>query len=231
MFVSGLDGYKLDSSDTDSLGSFYVLKRRGLAPNEPCETIACSYTARPERLKEFHQNCERISDTWNAECLMEGIDMSFKEYLELKNKHYDILSRALSFSKTAQDSKKRKYLTAEFGLFPNVGNNRYRFNLFVDYTLEEHTLGFDEERNPIIKTGVDFIDDVDLLKEMRDWTPGGNFDRITAFSHALVLAREMDKNNVVPDTRREVKLTDKEVAKKNSLLRNNKYGVRLGKKY
>jgi hypothetical protein len=41
-FVSGLDDYKLEQSDTDSLGAFYVLKRRGLSFDSPCETIAAS---------------------------------------------------------------------------------------------------------------------------------------------------------------------------------------------
>ncbi len=45
-YVSGLDDYKLDTSQTDSLGSFYVIKRRNLSPNEPAETIACSYSAK-----------------------------------------------------------------------------------------------------------------------------------------------------------------------------------------
>lgn len=224
LFVSGLDGYKLDVSETDSLGSAYVLKRRNQNPNEPCETIAASYTARPEKMREFNINCERLFDTWNAECLMESIDLSFKQHLEQKGREYDILAPAITFS--GLTSKKKPKLNSKFGLYPNAGNNQYRFNLLVQYCWEEHTMGVDDEGNTIIKLGVEFIEDIDLLKEMLSWFKGGNFDRITAFSHALVYARELDKMNVSPETKKvKGELSRKDKMKKDALLRNNKYGL------
>jgi hypothetical protein len=231
LFVGGLDGYKIDVSSTDSLGSAYVIKRRNQAPNEPCETIACSYTARPERMKNFNINCEKLFDTWNAECLMESIDLSFKQHLEQKGREYDILAPAISFS--GLTSKKAPKLNSKFGLFPNKGNNQYRFNLLVDYCNEEHTLGVDEEGNKIIKLGVEFIDDIDLLKEMRDWQEGGNFDRITAFSHALVYARELDKKNIQPEKKEDKRegYTKKEILERQRLLGKNTMGRRRFPKY
>lgn len=230
-FVSGLDGYKLDVSGTDSLGSFYVIKRRNLSPNEPCETIAASYTARPDRQRDFNQVVERMSDTWNAECLMESIDMSFKQFLEHKGREYDILAPAISFS--GLTSKKAPRLNSKFGLYPNAGNNQYRFNVLIDYCKEEHTMGIDEEGNPIIKLGVEFIDDIDLLKEMVNWYKGGNFDRITAFSHALVYARQLDKDNITPkkETSSKGNFSTKEKMKRQRLLGNNRYGMHKGKRY
>lgn len=231
-FVSGLDSYKLDVADTDSLGSFYVIKRRNLSPNEPCEIIAASYTARPDRQRDFNIVCEQMSDTWNAECLMESIDMSFKQYLEQKGREYDILAPAITFS--GLTSKKAPRLNSKFGLFPNAGNNQYRFNVLVDYCKEEHTIGIDDEGNTIIKLGVEFIEDIDLLKEMMNWYKGGNFDRITAFSHALVYARELDKMNVVPqknNSNKEKNFSKSEQEKRKMLLGKNRYGITKGKRY
>jgi hypothetical protein len=231
-FVSGLDSYKLDVSDTDSLGSFYILKRRNLSPNEPCETIAASYTARPDRQREFNFTIEQLSDAWNAECLMESIDMSFKQYLEAKGREYDILAPAISFS--GLTSKKAPRLNSKFGLYPNAGNNQYRFNVLIDYCKEEHTLGIDEHGNKIIKLGVEFIEDIDLLKEMMNWYKGGNFDRITAFSHALVYARELDKRHITPEKKKKtgpIEFSKKEQDKRNRLLGNNRYGMSKGKRY
>ena len=229
-FVSGLDSYKLDVSETDSLGSFYIIKRRNLSPNEPCEVIAASYTSRPDRQRDFNMTCERMSDVWNAECLMESIDMSFKQYLEQKGREYDILAPAISFS--GLTSHKKPSLNSKFGLYPNAGNNQYRFNVLVDYCKEEHTVGIDSEGNPIIKLGVEFIEDIDLLKEMQNWYKGGNFDRITAFSHALVYARELDKMNILPDkVIKKKELTQKDLIKRERLLGNNRYGMYRGKKY
>jgi hypothetical protein len=231
LFVGGLDGYKLDVAETDSLGSAYVIKRRNQAPNEPCETIACSYTARPERMRDFNINCEKIFDSWNAECLMESIDLSFKQHLEQKGREYDILAPAITFS--GLTSKKAPKLNSKFGLYPNTGNNQYRFNLLVDYCNEEHSIGVDEEGNEIIKLGVEFIDDIDLLKEMLNWHKDGNYDRITAFSHALVLARELDKRNIQPEKKviKKEGYSEKEQMERIRLLGNNPYGMNRGKKY
>lgn len=223
LYVAGLDGYKIDVSDTDSLGSAYVIKRRNQEPNQPCETIVASYTARPEKMRDFNINCEKLFDTWNAECLMESIDLSFKQHLEEKGRENDVLAPAITFS--GMLSKKKSKLNSKFGLYPNIGNNQFRFNLLVSFCWEEHTVGIDDEGNKIIKHGVEFLDDIGLLKEMLNWYKGGNFDRITAFSHALVYARELDKKNILPDKRdNSVELSEKEYKRKQKLLSNNRYG-------
>lgn len=230
LYVSGLDGYKIDVSESDSLGSFYILKRRNQEPNEPCEKIVASYTARPERMRDFNATCEKLSDTWNAECLMESIDLSFKQFLESKGREYDILAPAISFS--GLTSKKAPRLNSKFGLYPNIGNNQYRFNVLVDYCKEEHTMGIDDDGNPIIKLGVEFIEDLDLLREMLNWSKTGNFDRITAFSHALVFARELDKRNIHPDkVQSNENITEKEFKKRQMLTSRNRYGMTRGSRY
>lgn len=99
------------------------------------------------------------------------------------------------------------------------------FNLLVSYTQEQHSIGIDEEGNEIIKMGVEYIDDIDLLKEMLDWKPGGNFDRITAFMHALAYARELDKDNIIP---REERKTQNLNPKKQKL-KLNAFSFRKGK--
>lgn len=231
LYVSGLDGYKLDESETDSLGAMYLIKRRNQAPNEPCEKIMCSYASRPERMREFHRNCELMSDVWNAECLMEGLDLGFKQYLEAKGRHYDVLHEALSLSNTSQ--KRGGKLRSGFGLYPTKGNKEQRFNLLVDYCKEEHVVEIEEDGTPVYKLGVEFIDDIDLLKEMRDWQHGDNVDRIDAFSHALVLARELDKKEIQPVklTSRKEAYSRKEQEKRARMLKNNRYGTTAGNKY
>lgn len=231
LYVSGLDGYKLDVSETDSLGSFYIIKRRNQEPNEPCEKIVASYTARPEKMRDFNATCEKMSDVWNAECLMESIDLSFKQYLEQKGREYDILAPAITFA--GLTSKRTPQLNSKFGLYPNTGNNQHRFNLLVEMTKEEHTIGIDDDGNPIIKLGVEFIDDLDLLREMLNWFKGGNFDRITAFSHALVMARELDKKHINPDRLKKStdKVSAKEMSRRVMLTGNNPYGMTRGKRY
>lgn len=196
-FVSGLDDYKLDLSDTDSVGAFFVLKRRNLSPDTPCETIAASYSGRPFRHAEFHNTCETMLDAWSAVCCMEAVDVSFKQHLDAKRKSEQCLAPGISFSQTSQNNGGYSGNT-KFGIYPTGGNKTYMFNLLVDAMKEEYVIGIDDLGNEIVKYGVEYIDDIDLLKEMLSYKKGGNYDRITAFMHALTYARELDKNSVRP---------------------------------
>jgi len=195
-FVSGLDDYKLDQSDTDSLGAFYVIKRRNLEPNTPTEVIVASHVSRPSRHAELHQTWETMLECWNAICNMEAVDTMFLQHLNYKKKAEQCLAPAMSFSNSTNNGTQKS--ATKFGVYPTGGNKSYMFNLLVDYCKEEHVMGIDESGNEIVKYGVEFIDDIDLLKEMLNWRKGVNVDRITAFMHALTYARELDKTDVRP---------------------------------
>lgn len=197
MFVSGLDDYKLNQSDTDSLGAFYVIKRRNLSINSPCETIAASYVSRPDRHRDFHNVLETLIEIWSAECLMEAVDVSFEEYLELKGKAAKWLAPAITFAKS-KDSRNNTKLQKKYGLFPTAGNNEHRMNVLVDWCWEQHTISIDENGQTVTKYGVEFLDDIDLLIELRDWQKGKNSDRKEAFSHALLHAHQLDADGIRP---------------------------------
>lgn len=196
-FVSGLDDYKLNDSDTDSLGAFYVIKRRNLELNNPCETIHASYVSRPERHRDFHATCENLIEMWSAECFMEAVDVSFEEYLEGKNKAAKWLAPAVTFAKS-KDARSNAKLQKKYGLFPTAGNNEYRMNVLVDWCWEQHTVGIDDSGREIVKYSVEFLDDIELLYELKDWQKGKNSDRKEAFSHALLYAHLLDVDNVRP---------------------------------
>ena len=196
-FVSGLDDYKLNESDTDSLGAFYVIKRRNLEINSPCETVVASYVSRPDRHRDFHKTLETMIEVWAAECLMEAVDVSFEEYLELKGKAAKWLAPAITFAKS-KDSRNNTKLQKKYGLFPTAGNNEHRMNVLVDWCWEEHTIGIDDEGVPITKYSVEFLDDIELLIELRDWQKGKNSDRKEAFSHALLHAHQLDADGIRP---------------------------------
>ena len=69
---------------------------------------------------------------------------------------------------------------------------------------------------------------------MMNWYKEGNFDRITAFSHALVYARELDKLHITPDTKKKTGprvFSKKEQQIRSKLLGNNRYGMSKGKRY
>ena len=61
-YVSSLDPYKSDKADTDSVGSFYVLKRY-VKINDPfAYCIVASYASRPPSSDDFCRNCEILQE-------------------------------------------------------------------------------------------------------------------------------------------------------------------------
>ena len=197
--IAGMDHYKLDGeAETGSFGAVYVLKRRNQKLNQPCELIQASYVARPDRHRTFNTNAEKLLKAFNAECNLESLDLSFQQHLDGKGIAEDFLCPAFSFSQAAQAGKANSSLRSRFGLYPTTGNKKVRMDNLIEWCKEEHIVGFDELGNAIIKLSVEFIDDIQLLQEMVDYRKGGNFDRLDAFSHALILAREYDKNEVNP---------------------------------
>lgn len=197
--VSGMDHYKLDGEAIEgSYGALYTIKRRNQELNQPCEIILASYVARPDRHRTFNTNAEKLIRAFNAECNLESLDLSFQQHLDTKGVAEELLCPAFSFAQGAQAGKSNTSLRTRFGLFPTKGNNDVRWNNLIEWSKEEHVVGFDDIGNPIIKLSVEFIDDIQLLQEMLDYKKGGNFDRLDAFSYALILAKEYDKNEVNP---------------------------------
>lgn len=187
--VGGLDPYKSKESTTPSLGSLYILKRKDDL-QQPLEKIVCSYTARPSTQKVFNQTCLNLLEAWNAECMMENIDGSFLQFLEERNKAYDILAIGVDWSKSINKNSNPKN---KFGYYPTASNQNYIFSLAVEYAWEVITVIDEDTGEEVDKLGVEYIDDPMLLQEMIDYKEGGNFDRIVAFGAALAWARWLDK--------------------------------------
>lgn len=197
-FVSCLDDYKQDKADTKSLGAFYVLERRMLNVDKPFETIKLSYASRPDRHTEFWRNCEKGVSAFSAQCCMESADVGFVSYLEdsLKVNPYDYLTPA--FSPGNEKVSKSRQTNSRFGIYPTPLNKQYLINLVLDYTNEQQIVGYDDTGKPIIKTGMDYIEDYWLLQEMIDFNPDANVDRIVAFGHGLAWARRLDREGIRP---------------------------------
>ncbi len=226
--AAGLDDYKTDTSTTDSLGSMYVLRRRWLSPNEPMETIVCSYTAKPDRHVEFHKKLEQVQEATNAVCLMENIDVTYLEYLRTRNKAEQLLYPELSYAQSFDASKKQSI--QKFGMSPHKWNNTYRMNLMIDAMNDVFEVGIDEEGHSIVKYGVEYVDDIDLLKEMLEYYFGGNFDRITSYSYSLVLCRELDKQEIRPVDKKALE-KQREMMQKKPAPRNSPYTSRKNNPY
>lgn len=202
VYVAGLDGYKQAKSDTSSLGTFYIFKRRVGIRDPYAYRIVVSYAARPSSIDQFCRTCEVLQKGYGAICLMENADQMYEQYLNRKS------GMPASFFLFAGEAIANKYVKAgsrqnsKLGLYPTPGNQNLLFSCVVDYCWQDFVIGYDDQTGlDITVKGIELIDDIALLDEIIQYKPGLNVDRIIAFGHALVLARYFDDNNYMPKSK------------------------------
>lgn len=202
IYVAGQDPYKQVKSDTPSLGSFYIFKRRVGIRDPYAYRIVASYVSRPSSIDQFCRTCEVLQKGYGAICLMENADQMYEQYLNRKS------GMPASFFLFAGEAIANKYVKAgsrqnsKLGLYPTPGNQNLLFSCVVDYCWQDFVIGYDDQTGlDITVKGIELIDDIALLDEIIQYKSGLNVDRIIAFGHALVLARYFDDNNYMPKSK------------------------------
>lgn len=202
IYVAGQDPYKQAKSDTPSLGSFYIFKRRVGIRDPYAYRIVASYVSRPSSIDQFCRTCEVLQKGYGAICLMENADQMYEQYLNRKS------GMPASFFLFAGEAIANKYVKAgsrqnsKLGLYPTPGNQNLLFSCVVDYCWQDFVVGYDDQTGlDITVKGIELIDDIALLDEIIQYKSGLNVDRIIAFGHALVLARYFDDNNYMPKSK------------------------------
>jgi hypothetical protein len=197
-YVSSLDPYKSDKADTDSVGSFYVLKRY-VKINDPfAYCIVASYASRPPSSDDFCRNCEILQEAYGAKCLMENADRMYEFYLARRNKQLMLLEDGERLAGKIIRAGARQ--NNKLGLSPTVPNQRMLFNTVIQYCWEDVVVGYDDDGNEITQKGIYRIPDIELLDEIIAFGPGTNTDRIIAFGHALLLAKYYDDMGYMPES-------------------------------
>lgn len=197
-YVSSLDPYKSDKADTDSVGSFYVLKRY-VKINDPfAYCIVASYASRPPSSDDFCRNCEILQEAYGAKCLMENADRMYEFYLTRRNKQLMLLEDGERLAGKIIRAGARQ--NNKLGLAPTVPNQRMLFNTVIQYCWEDVVVGYDDDGNEITHKGIYRIPDIELLDEIIAFGPGVNTDRIIAFGHALLLAKYYDDMGYMPES-------------------------------
>lgn len=174
-YLAGLDDYKQDQSEGDSIGSFYIfdrLKRK----------IVLSLANRPDPHTDFHKQMHMALDAYNAKCFMENEDMDFKKYLDRVTEPTNYLYTGFD---AYGDFQKFNNGTRKFGWKPDKNTVPQMRGYVIDYVKDNMDI-FDNDGN-ITHTisGYNRIDDIQLLEEMINFKSDGNFDRIVAFGSCL----------------------------------------------
>lgn len=191
LHVAGSDPYNQDESFySPSLGTVYIFRRTYDPINGKFqESIVASYSARPKSIARWQEQVRLLLEYYQATILPENEEASFIRYFDEKNLgHYieDGLDLAKEINPKTEVKRKK-------GLAATVPNIRYGNGMIRNYCLEDLVVGLDPAGEPIIKKGIIRIRDRALLKEIIEYVPKMNVDRIVAFRHALILANSKMK--------------------------------------
>lgn len=189
-FVAGLDDYKQDESEGDSIGAFYIfdrLKRK----------IVLGLANRPDPHTNFHKQMHMALDAFNAKCFMENEDMDFKKYLDRVSNPamylYNGFDAYDDFSKFQNGKRK-------FGWRPDKNTVPIVRGYSVDYTTDDVDYFDDNDNVTHTVSGFERIEDIQLLEEMIKYKPGGNFDRLVAFGSCLAIDYYLSCKYITPKT-------------------------------
>lgn len=199
VYAAGADLYKRDTTtNSSSLGSFYIFKRKVRLGDPYGNRIVCSYVSRPADMDYFCATCETLLEAYGCKCLFERADLMLETYLKRKN----VAERLLAYGDdiTLNLVKPGSYnRTGNFGLSTAPHNQIYLQGLGIRYTWQDMDTEYDSNGNLVSsKKAIEFIDDVELLSEYIDYKPGKNVDRLVGFHHALALADYYDYMKFFP---------------------------------
>lgn len=191
LYIIGHDPYAHDSStDNESLGAVYVIKRVNNFSHTYNDCIVASYVGRPENQDEFNRNMFLLAEYYNAK-------------IGFENDRGDVIGYAKRF-------KKLDYLEEEFEMLhkkelQSKVNRQYGMHmtparkeqgeLYVRDWLNT-AIGKNEQGNDI--KVLHTIYDLALLKELIKYNNKGNFDRVMAIIISRYYQKELHNEAVVP---------------------------------
>lgn len=187
-FVGGLDDYKHEDSDGNSIGAFFIYDRLK-------HKIVYELVTRPDPHSHFHKEIRMALDAWNAMCFMENADMAFKTYLDRVSDPNLYLYKGFDaygdFSFLS--SGKRGY-----GWSPDKRTVPVMNGFGIDYAKEDIDSTDDEGNIIATQHGFKRIDSVQLLMEMERYKDGGNFDRIVAYNSCIAIDFYLTSKYITP---------------------------------
>lgn len=206
-FVSSLDDYKQDKSDSDSVGSFVVINRF-------TGNIAATYHSRPESHPYFYEQGLMMIEYFKAPLFMENADMGFKTYTDQLDvtDEYLVESFDLTGKFEINGNSNRK-----FGWAPTAKNISSLMGYFIN-TMKKKEIYEDDQGRKRTKWGFEKVKDIRLLDEMVKFKFGGNHDGITAAMSAYFYDYYLQITYGAPQT----PLTEEEKRIKQEKLRVNR---------
>lgn len=184
-YILSCDPYDDDSSDTMSLGSIYVLDLW-------TDKHVAYYTGRPQFADDFYEIGRRMCLFYNGRMNYENNKKGMFAYFSRRNCLY-LLTDVLDFLKDKDMVKGQAYGNKAKGTNATAPINAYGRMLLRNWLLKPVPVMqiVDGEEQEVIVPNLYTIRDRALLRELIDFNPDGNFDRIS--SHIMLMLLREDK--------------------------------------
>lgn len=183
-YIAGADPYDDDTSNTMSLGSFFIL-------DTWTDTIAMEYTGRPAFANDYFEICRKACLFYNAKLLYENNKKGLFAYFSMMNSTY-ILALTPEYLKDKQLVSAIGYGNKACGVNATVPIKNYGFDRIKNWLLTPYTkIEKDQEGHEVEITQPNLyrLKNRALIKELILWNPNINVDRIMAMVQ-LMLYRE-----------------------------------------
>ena len=181
----GVDPYDDDGSETMSLGSIHVMDFWK-------DTLVAEYTGRKPYANDFYEQIRLLCLYYNCKCLYENNLKGVFSYFSMKNCVH-LLADTPDYLKDQQLITSIGTGNKSKGVRATVPIIKYGFRLIRDWLLKPITrIELDEEGNEVEVTtsNLFLLRNRALIKELIQWNPFGNYDRIMALVQVMLYREE-----------------------------------------
>lgn len=191
------------TTTSDSLCSIFVYKNPveiaretpdGIEHIIEKDKIVAAWCGRYDDINKTHNQLQLIIEWYNAWTIVENnISLFIQHMIAKKKQKYLVPKQQILFLK---DLGANKSVYQEYG-WKNTGTlfKNHLISYAIEFLREEIDEELDNEGNTLnITLGIDRIPDQMLLKEMLDYHPGLNVDRLVAFAALIAFAKVQQSN-------------------------------------
>lgn len=190
LYFAGVDPVRDIKTDYSvSLAACYIIKR-SVEKNgfiEP-EKVVAQYVGRYDDPDLTHETMAKLIEYYNAYALVENDVDTFIKYMMSKKKQKHLVSKQQLA--LLHDLNLNVKVHALYGLTGTTAVANRLLQNCIDFLKQDIDKIYDDKGNTVkVVRGVQHIRDIMLLKEMFEWKPGLNVDRIKAFGYGLMVAQ------------------------------------------
>lgn len=200
MFYAGVDPTKMiKTSTSDSLFSIYIFKADHQMNGEFISNAPVAwYTGRWDNVEVSFETARRLIKYYNAQAAIENDQAAFIEWMIKKKEQQYMLKRSDMPILTELVPKSKIFEAYGFTTGSGTKIKEYFYELIINYCEEEIGKVFNDETGESQTIhGVTRIKDLGIIRELLNWSPSANTDRLIAFAAALMVTTSKSNRGLV----------------------------------